>query len=62
MLSMVGPHVSIKKLLYDSMRISCNNELIKFVFVAFKVAEKTLPVYSCNKSKYTFNQHQINGL
>lgn len=35
------------------------NELIKFTLVAFKVAEMSLPAYSCENSKQTYTQHQL---
>lgn len=38
------------------------NELIKFTLVAFKVAEMTLPAYSCEKSKHKYTQHQLMAL
>jgi len=38
------------------------NELIKFTRVAFKVAEMTLPAYSCEKSKHKYTQHQLMAL
>jgi hypothetical protein len=38
------------------------NELIKFTFVAFKVAEMSLPDYSYEYSKQTYTQHQLMAL
>lgn len=40
----------------------CENELIKFVFIGFNVAKKSLPEYSCEKSKHTYTQHQFIAL
>ncbi|MBU4536324.1 MAG: transposase [Euryarchaeota archaeon] len=37
-------------------------ELIKFTLVAFKVAEMSLPAYSCENSKQTYTQHQLMAL
>jgi len=34
------------------------NELIKFTTTAFKMAEMSLPAYSCKYSKRTYTQHQ----
>ena len=34
------------------------NELIKFVTTAFKVAEMSLPPYSCKYSNHIYTQHQ----
>ena len=39
-----------------------DNELIKFTFVSFKMAKKSLKKYSCEKSKHTYTQHQIMAL
>lgn len=40
----------------------CDNELIKFTIVSFKVARMSLPEYSCEKSKHTYTQHQLMAL
>jgi hypothetical protein len=40
----------------------CDNELIKFTFVSFKIAKMSLSEYSCEKSKHTFSQHQLIAL
>lgn len=32
----------------------CDNELIKFTVILFRVAKMYLPKYSCEKSKYTY--------
>ena len=40
----------------------CENELIKFTFVSFKVAKMSLSEYSCKKSKHTYTQHQLMAL
>ncbi|MDR2622985.1 MAG: hypothetical protein LBC39_00205 [Methanobrevibacter sp.] len=37
----------------------CDNELIKFTFAAFKIVKTSLPVYSCEKSKHEYTQHQL---
>jgi hypothetical protein len=37
----------------------CDNELIKFTFAAFKIVKTSLPVYSCEKSKHKYTQHQL---
>jgi len=38
------------------------NKLIKFTLVAFKVAEMSLPAYSCDRSKHKYTQHQLMAL
>lgn len=40
----------------------CDNELINFIFVSFKVAKMSLPEYSCEKSKHTYTQPQLMAL
>ena len=40
----------------------CKNELIKYTFVAFETAKKSLPEYSCEKSKHAYTQHQLMAL
>jgi hypothetical protein len=40
----------------------CDNELIKFTVVSFKLAEMSLSEYSCYKSKHTYTQHQLMAL
>jgi len=44
------------------MSVLGGNELIKFTFVAFKVAEMSLPAYSCEYSKQIYTQHQLMAL
>lgn len=44
------------------MNVLGQNGLIKFTFVAFKVAEMSLPAYSSEYSKQTYTQHQIMAL
>lgn len=44
------------------MNCLSGNGLIKFTFVAFKVAEMSLPAYSCEYSKQTYTQHQLMAL
>ena len=46
----------------DPMLNLCENELIKFTFVSFKVAKISLSQYSCEKSKHTYTQHQFIAL
>lgn len=38
------------------------NQLIKFIFVSFKVAKRSLSEYSCEKSKHIYTQHQLMAL
>jgi hypothetical protein len=40
----------------------CDNELIEFTIVSFRVAKMSLPEYSCEKSKHTYTQHQLMAL
>jgi len=54
--------LSITKTKSDPMNCLSENGLIKFTFVAFKVAEMSLPAYSCEYSKQTYTQHQLMAL
>jgi len=40
----------------------CDNELIKFTVVSFRVAKMSLPEHSCEKSKHTYTQYQLMAL
>jgi hypothetical protein len=37
----------------------CDDKLIKLTFVSFKIAKKSLPTYSHEKSKKKYTQHQL---
>lgn len=60
---MMGSHIEYyAKSDGDPMNDLGQNELIKFTFVAFKVAEMSLPAYSCEYSKQIYTQHQFMAL
>ncbi|KZX14513.1 hypothetical protein MBCUT_20850 [Methanobrevibacter cuticularis] len=40
----------------------CDNKLIKFTVLSFRVAKMSLTEYSCEKSKYRYTQHQLMAL
>ena len=62
MLSIMGSHICITYQKGDPIFNVYDNELIKFTFVSFKMAEKSLNEYSCEKSKHTLYSTSNHGI